>query len=715
MIEPFPDRYRRALNDPALRRTLLEFQRTWRLSRDRGVQEIDFEALRNRLKQVKDEVITHLPQYLRAFEAEASARGAIVHSASSASDAVDYVVDLARSRGATRAIKSKSMVSEEIGLNEGLELAGIHAVETDLGEWIVQLAGERPSHIVGPALHKNRRQVADLFESATGEPVDHENISAQVDVARRFLRSEFLAGELGISGANALIAETGSVVIVTNEGNAELVTTLPKYHVVIAGIEKIVPTIDDAMTLLQLLAPTATGQAATSYVSVITGPADEGYELHIVLVDNGRNAMREDPLFRDTLRCIRCGACSSVCPAYGVVGGHVFGHIYSGAIGLVNTPFHHGLEADAGPQSLCVSCNACQSVCPVDIPLPRQILDTRAEVTETLHVDKLGALAMSVWSRPRLFRGFARTAARLQRPIQRGGFIQLPGLRKLTEWRRLPALARRPFRDGWDENLVPTPEGGLADTLRGVTVAYFVQCLTDWLYPEMGTAIVDVLRALGARVVFPRAQHCCGLPAVDSGHLAAARRMALQTIATLEACDAEWIVSGGTSCVIAMLHDYPHLLRDDQGWLLRAERLAGRVKDFTTFLLDVAKLPAGALTSTSVDATYHFFCQSYNVLGFRREPERLLGEVCGIALKPLPEESVCCGFGGSVSFKRPEVARHILERKLENVDATGCEVLVTDNPGCIMHLRGGVAASRREIRVAHTAEIVADHIRVRNS
>jgi iron-sulfur cluster protein len=630
--------------------------------------------------------------------------------AAGAEDAVEAIRAVVAEHGAGTIVKSKSMTSEEIDLNEALERVGAHVVETDLGEWIVQLAGERPSHIVGPALHMNRRQIAELFARATGRPVSTTDIGEQVGVAREALRERFLSGEVGISGANALVAETGSIMLVTNEGNAELVTAIPRLHIVVAGIEKIVPTLDDAMTVLSLLAPTATGQPATSYVSFLGPPQEAGREMVIVLLDNGRSAMRESPLFADALRCIRCGACSSICPSYGAVGGHVFGYVYSGAIGLVNTPFHHSLENVVGPQSLCVSCNACQAVCPVDIPLPRQILDTREEVVEKDGLPYLQRVALEAWSRPRLFAAAARAGSILQRPVKRGPYVQPPGFNSLTSWRRLPALASKPFRDTWRDGRPDPIPGPLGQTLGGLKVAYFVQCLTDWLYPEMGTAIVDVLRGLGATVNFPRAQHCCGLPATDSGASDLARRMARQTIETLERSTADFVISGGTSCIVAMIHEYPHLFRDDLEWRQRAERLAGRVLDFTTFLHTVARLPAAALAEGGEAATYHYFCQSYNVLGMRDEPLTLLRDVCGYALQPLPEANVCCGFGGSVSFKRPEMCAHILRRKLENLDSVDTPLLVTDNPGCIMHLRGGIAATGRTVEVKHTAEVVAGRL-----
>lgn len=712
MLEPFEVRYQRALADPQLRANLLAFERKWRINRDALIEGTDFEVDREVLAGIKNDVIARQPEYLAQFRSAAEAAGCTVFRAATGPDAVRYIADLAASREVSRVIKSKSMVSEEIDLNEGLEGAGLDVVETDLGEWIVQLAGERPAHIIGPALHKNRRQIAELLAVAAGRPVDAENIADQVRVAQETLRQEFLAGQMGISGANAIVAETGTVMLVTNEGNAELVTSLPRIHVVLVGIEKLLPTLDDALLELRLLAPSATAQPATAYVTWISGPDAPDREVHIVLLDNGRTAMRDSPLFDDALRCIRCGACSNICPSFGVVGGHVFGYIYSGAIGLVNTPFHHGIEHDAGPQSLCVSCNACQTVCPVDIPLPRQILDARAWAVREEGMPAVERLGLDVWSRAPVAHAALRAGALLQRPIQRGGYVRPPFLPKLTSWRTLPAVAGQPFRSRWPLQSPGRLAGTLGRTLDGLTIGFFVQCLTDWLYPDMGVAIVDVLRALGAEIVFPRAQHCCGLPALDGGRPETAQRMARDTIRTLEACNADFIVTGGTSCVVAMAHEYGHLFRDEPEWQMRGAVQGAKLRDFTSFMTEVARLPAGSLAGQSrQSATYHYFCQSYNVLGFREEPLALLQDVCGLDLAPLPEANVCCGFGGSVSFRRPELCSHILDRKLRNVDETGARLLITDNPGCIMHLRGGMDASGRPVTVKHTAEVVAERVR----
>src|SRR5216683_1815817 len=719
----FGDRYRKAVRDIQLRTNLLAFQRGWRQSRDERFAdyvgpdgqsgEDEFNTLRKQLASAKDAVIHDQEAVFARFKAGAEANGAFVYQASNPDDATHYILSLCERTGSTILVKSKSMVSEEVFLNHDLEARGIRAVETDLGEWIVQLRHETPSHMVMPAIHLSRKQVGETFSEATGREVSREDVGEQVGLARTELRKDFLAARVGMTGANALIAETGTTMIITNEGNEAMVTTLPDVHVVLVGYEKLVATFDDAMTQLRLLPRSATGQHITSYVTFISGPDRPGRELHYVFVDNGRSAMRADPDFIDALRCIRCAACASVCPPYQIVGGHVFGHIYSGAIGLVNTPFHHGLENASGPQSLCVSCNACQVVCPVDIPLPRQILEVRRRAVAAQGLPASRRLILYIWGRPRLFRAVASLAAIVVRPFARDGLADVP-LPARHRWRTppaptmSPALARLPVR------IAPVAAGPLANSAaRGKTVAYFVQCLTDRLAPEQAESATRVLAACGVRVVVPRGQHCCGLPMIDSGATDGARRLAKQTISLLEETGADYVISAANSCVAAITHDYPHLLRDEPDWQARSKRLAERVLDLATFLDRIAGLAPGqlAIGKTEERFTYHPFCQTRNVLHADASARRLLQEVCGLELFPLPEAEVCCGFGGSTSFEAPEVSQGIVDRKLANVDLTQATVLISDNPGCLMHLRGAAHASgRRSLRVRHLAEVLADHL-----
>jgi iron-sulfur cluster protein len=715
----FKKRYETAIHNPNLPRNIGAYQKNWRGSRDRSIEEIDFEQLRVKFKGIKTHVTDELDGFLAQFTQQAERTGAKVHTASSAEDVVNIVRGICEDKGVELIVKSKSMVSEEVELNHALEPFGIRVVETDLGEWIVQMGHERPSHIVGPALHLGRQQVGELLNRVLDKPVSLEDIPEQVRVIRDEIRPAFFEAGVGMTGANALIAESGTVMIVTNEGNGRLSGSIPPVHIVLAGIEKLVPTYDDAMTQLRLLARSATGQRLTVYSTFMTGPTP-GHEMHIILVDNGRRMMRSMPEFVEALHCIRCGACSNVCPPYGEVSGHVFGHIYSGAIGLVVSGFHHGLESIAKAQSLCLSCNACETVCPASIPLPQQILDERKMVAEANGMNPKKEAVLDVLSRPWAFDAASRLGGRFSGPISHKGLIRsrkLPIVNKQTRWRSLPVPASKPLRD-----LVPTGSVEAAQPPRipsavaGKTVALFPGCMTDRLYPEQGMAVVQTMRALGVRMVYPGGLNCCGLPASNMGDDPTARKMARQTIEALEKAlarsQADYVVSGSASCVAMLTQDYLHIFRNELTWQARAESLAAKVMDFTSFLVDVAQIPAGTLASDTVApvVTYHDSCQGLNALGLSSEPREILGDLLGCEVRELEGNRTCCGFGGSFSFDYPEIAERLMKRKLDNAQATDAPLLVTDNQGCIMHLRGGCDAEGRSLKVAHIAELVAARI-----
>ncbi|MGH2494584.1 MAG: LUD domain-containing protein [Ktedonobacteraceae bacterium] len=759
--QPFDTRLEHALADQQMHAALERFAPSWRDSRA-GVfsyeeneygPEYSFQHMRSALRQAKDRAIEHQPELIARFKEMARAAGAIIYEARTAEDANRYIYELCQRKGIDLVVKSKTMVSEETELNHYLEARQIRAVETDLGEWVAQLAHERPSHMVMPIIHKTRQQVGSLLSEATGRPISRENVAEQVAVIRVEHRKSFLNAGMGISGANALIAESGTVMMMTNEGNGRLVTSLPPVHVVMAGYDKLIGTFAEAMTQLRLLARSATAQHITSYTTFISGPATPGHEMHIVLLDNGRSEMRADPRFKDALRCIRCAACANICPPYSQVGGHAFGYIYSGAIGLVVTPFHHGIEAGAGPQSLCVSCNACETVCPVEIPLPSLILDVRSRVVEAKGLNWIKKLVFGAMAHPRLFNIIARLISLAQFPVTRGsnfirarnfgllGKLPLPYMRsmvKLASWRSLPAFATSPLRDrvkrqlARGEGLRKTNEVDVAGRPQGAslhagtptrhtTVCYFAGCMTDRLYPEMGQAVIHVLQTCGIRVTFPHKQNCCGLPALNSGDRRDGAAMARQTITMLEQAlkdnHADYILSASTSCVATIVQDYIRLFEDldEQGWLQRARALADKVVDFTSFLdrmlANGLQLPIRQQDGrTEIITTYHDSCQSCNCLGLRQEARRIIQNTLGLQLREMPQSDVCCGFGGSTSIEHGDVAERLLHNKLRNAESTGATLLLADNPGCLMHLRGGVDAQGKKLRVLHLAQLVAERL-----
>ena len=566
-----------------------------------------------------------------------------------------------------------------------------------------------------PAVHLARQQIGADMTAALGRPVSQDDISQQVDIARDEIRKAFFAAGMGITGANALIAETGSVMMVTNEGNGRLCASVPPVHVVLAGIEKLVPTYEDAMVQARLLARSGTAQRITSYTTFTTGPTS-GHEMHIVLVDNGRRTMASLPEFREALHCIRCAACANVCPPYREVGGHAFGYIYSGAIGLVVTGFHHGLDAVAGPQSLCLSCNACETVCPVEIPLPRQILDVRAMVDDAFGIKQPKATILSLYARPKITTLGLKIARRAQRLAMRDRSLlrvrNAPVVRAQTRWRSLPLLASRPLSARVKPGKVSAAQRAVVPNgLEGKRVAIFPGCMTENLYPAQGESVVKVLQALGASVVYPEKLHCCGLPALNSGDVRHGTWMARQTIKALEDVDADYIVSGSASCVATLTQDYLHVFRHDPAWHARAAAVGDKVIDFTSLIDQVANLPAGSLAhAESRVIAYHDSCQGLNALDLQAAPRRILHEVLGHDVRDLREARLCCGFGGSFSFEYPEISERLMTRKLNDVADTGALEVVTDNQGCILQLRGGADAQNRQLQVRHIAELMAEGI-----
>ncbi len=711
---PFKTRYRRSLSDPDLKPRLLEFQRSWRESRDAQVRRLEqrteqsFHELRRDFAAVKDSTLERIDDYIAEFRANAEAAGATVVELSTAEEAVNYIASVCKSRGIDLVVKSKSMVSEEIELNHELEQRGITAIETDLGEWLLQLAEERPSHLVMPAIHQKRQYVAEILGEELGREFDADDIPAMVASARDGLRRHYLSAGAGLTGANALVAETGSIMVVTNEGNMRLATSLPEVHFVTAGIEKLIPTWADAERQLQLLPRSATAQTLSTYTTCITG-AQPGKEMHIILLDNGRRAMRETDTIGDALRCIRCGACANVCPPYQIVGGHTFGHVYTGAIGLVNTTFHHGVDHAAGPQGLCVSCGACQTVCPVDIPLPMQILEVRQRAHESGHAPLWERIALRLWAKPRLFHhlmGLAAAGSGIGRLVGlvRRDHLRLPLPRRLR-WRSVPAL---PLRSG--QTLVKSrpPLQPLTEApSAGRTVDLFAQCLADRLLPTAVDSAAKLIEAGGASINLPDSQHCCGLPAFDAGDWDTARRMAKHTIETLEGSEHQ-IVTPAPSCVISMQDHWPRLFQDDPEWRSRAAAVSRRVHDLADWLEGPGRLPDGCLSDGDSHAwTAHRFCQASNRNDAGARIDQLVERLTGETARPLEEPDVCCGFGGLTSLAAPEVGSGILERKLACVAESGCDTLITNNPGCVIHLRAGANASGARHHTLHYADFLA--------
>ncbi len=678
----FARRVNKALDDTKLQGALIHAMTGLRGRRDAAFESFDFAKGRADLKARRRANLERLPELVELFAERLEAVGGKVHFAKDAAEARDIIGQLCWNAGGGRrrpvVTKVKSMAAEEIELNPYLESLGMEVVETDLGERMVQLTHTHPSHLIAPAIHLTREDAARVFGT---EP----EVAAIQAHARHSLREKFIAAVAGISGANMAIAETGTIVLVTNEGNADLTTTLPPVHIALFGIDKLVATLDDAVAVLRMLPRSGTGQVMTSYVNWITGPSRSAdieqsltigvhgpREMHCVILDNGREEMLVDPVFRDALTCIRCGACSNACPPFMAVSGHQFGHIYNGPIGLVLTPFHHGLDRADLPNALCTQCNACQEICPVDIPLPRQILEHRRKGRKSLR--KKAVLGM--WQRPELADRLLRAGA----PFS--GLV--PGA---------PALARVPYRDR-----APAGDGG------GEPLTLFASCMVDRVLPASAVALQRIAEAAGYQVGFPKGQWCCGLIAANAGDFEGADK--LQTRLSKSLRDSKGpIVTPSASCFGAFTIDAPD-------WGAPAdEPLRSRFRDSTRFVLEVLGKKPWLVRNDdmSLKVAYHDSCQSLRQLGLKSEPRRLL-ELAGYEVVDIPDIANCCGFGGTFSLEWPEVAGRLAQWKLDAIAKTGCALVASDNPGCLLHIAAAAKHRRMNLRVAHVLELVAEHL-----
>ena len=422
----------------------------------------EFDQLRANARDIKNHTLAHLDLYLEAYEANLTAAGGILHFARNSEEARSVVLDICKRVGARTVTKGKSMISEEINLNEALSAAGVEPIETDLGEYIIQLRGEHPSHIIAPAVHVLKEQVEADFRRVHTHLAQDRNLDEPESLlgeARAVLRDKFLKSDIGVTGANFLIAETGTSIIVTNEGNGDLTQTLPRIHIVIASIEKLVPTLDDVSQILRVLARSATGQDFSVYTTLSTGPRRPGdpdgpEEYHVILLDNGRSSMLGSE-FQDMLRCIRCGACMNHCPVYHAVGGHAYGSVYPGPMGAVLTPSLYGVDKAGHLPNASTFCGRCESVCPMMIPLPKMMRHWREREFERNLSPATFRAGLSVWAffatRPWLYHlatrigmlalGFAGKA--------KGRFSWLPLAGGWTKYRDLPAPAGTTFQAAW--------------------------------------------------------------------------------------------------------------------------------------------------------------------------------------------------------------------------------------------------------------------------
>lgn len=704
-----------ALSNPKLSEALHLFGDAYLIARENAFRGLDFEQMRTELAEIKDDIRVRRKELLAEFVKNAEAAGSKVFVAKDTQQANDYVIKLAQQKNAKLIAKSKSMVSEEAHLNKALEKAGIRAAETDLGEWIVQLAGQRPSHLVMPAIHMFKEQVAELFSKQTGR-AEAAEIKSLVNVAREQLRKEYFDADIGLTGANFLVADTGGIGLVTNEGNARLCATLPRVHVVFAGLHKLVRSMDDAIKITRLLPRNATGQLLTSYVTWIRGAvpaAGETKEQHIVLIDGGREALYESTACRDALRCIQCGACANVCPVYQTVGGHVFGSIYISAIGIILTAFYEGLDKAKEITRACIGCRSCTAVCPAKIDLEEIILHLRNQVTREYGMGLVKNITFKAVMKNRtLFHSMIKAASKLQRPITREkqGDASVRVIRHLplhfmekdlTQWRDLPAVAPKSFRELFRtiEQKVEQPR---------YRVGFFVGCGADFVYPEVGVSLIKVLNRLGVEVVFPVEQNCCGIPALYAGDNETGVDLAKQSVKAFSEADIDYVLSICPTCTMGVKRDFVERLVDDPQWSQRALSISEKTMDASAFLENI--LHASEIMTGSADKsfTYHDSCHLKRGNDVWREPRALL-KATGHSLEEMKNSDRCCGFGGTYSFlSHPQIARQIAGDKVDAIRKTGVKTVAMDCPGCMIMIKGSLGKVDSSIRCVHTVELLAE-------
>lgn len=701
-----------ALKNQTLSRTLGTFCATYPAKREKSYAGVDFESTRDSIKEVKSYAADHIDEMIDDFTKNCTARGGHVFHAKSGEEAMEYIRNLVKEKGVKTIVKSKSMASEEIHMNHVLGDDGVQVQETDLGEFIIALEGNTPVHMVMPALHLNKEQVADYFTEYTKEK-NEPIIAEEVKTARKIMRDKFIHADMGVSGANVAVADTGTVFTMSNEGNGRMVGTLPKIHLYVFGIEKFVKSLSDARYIFKALPRNGTGQRITSYISMYTGASEVTVDKEtdekakkefyaVILDDPGRRAILADPDFREVYNCIRCGACLDVCPAFALLGGHVYGSkVYTGGIGTILTHFLVSEERADEIQNICLQCGRCKEVCGGGLHIPEMIMKLRERSYEA-NPNPVYKFALDAVSDRKLFHSMLRIASVAQAPFTKGtNFIRhLPMfLSGMTEGRSLMSIAPVPFRD-----IFPTIQQKV-DNPKG-KIAMFTGCLLDFAYVDIAKAVIADLNSIGYIVDMPMGQSCCGAPATFMGDRENAKKTAELNVEAMHAEDYDYVVSACPTCT-HQLRIYKDFFEEGSEMYKKAEELGSKSFDFCKLFYDLGGL-AETGDETPLTITYHDSCHLKRELGVFQEQRELLKATKGINLVEMEESDVCCGFGGTYSIKLPEVAAPILAKKISHIQDTGASVVAVDCPGCLMQIRGGMDAHGLPTEVKHTAVIIAE-------
>jgi L-lactate dehydrogenase complex protein LldF len=672
---------KRALGNATLQEALQKASAHHFAKFEATTHEIPWEEIKKKAQAIREDCIPRLPELIERFSQEAEKSGAFIHIASTPQDALRAIEKILKEKKAKLVVKAKSMVSEEIELNRQLEQKGYRVVETDLGEWIIQLAGERPSHITAPALHKTREEIARLLSVHFQQDVtpDPKEI---VKIARKHLRKSFLEADVGISGANLAVAESGTLVIVSNEGNSRFVTSLPPIHIALVTAEKFVETLEQAASLIKALVIASSGSKLTAYVSFITGISRTTdiekelvmgvhgpEELHIIILDNGRLEASKDEDLDSILSCLKCGGCMLVCPVFQSLGGHVYGGpVYPGGIGLLITALTHSLKESSEGWDFCADCKKCEEFCPVGIPTGDLILRLK---------EKKGA---RLWEKG------------LSGLFQKKSVMNM-GAKFLSH---LPSFS-------WSKG--PSPSSGKAKKIQpspssqGKKIYFFQGCLAQSLFPELQEAVVSSLSRYGFQVVVPNDQACCGAPSYHLGQQKDIRKLAKKNLSSFSREEPDFILTICPTGQAMLKKNYPKIFPESSAWI-------DKIFDFTEFVVKKGLLPDKMHVKNPPKIFYHYPCHYLNELGLEQEPLKLL---TSLGFDPVLEETPfsCCGFCGVFSFKNPDLSARMWEKKSQKIKKSRATMIATDCPGCLFQLKSHLSGKESVFNVFHTAELLA--------
>lgn len=672
----------------------------------------NYPDLADRLRGIKEYSIDHMDEMVAKAKKSLENKGCKVFLADTVEEAQKYIASLIPEEGLV--VKSKSNAGKEINISHYLEDSDLTVVETDLGDRINQLDKGEASHSLAPAIHIPIERVTELFSKEAGEPLENTP-EALVVSARKLLRDYLVKADVGISGANAIAADTGSVFLTENEGNIRAVTMMPKVHIVIAGVEKIVPTLEDAMQVLRAAAVYGVGQDIGTYVSMISGVSEsldpelntysqgQGPQaVHIVFLKHGRKEAI-DAGFKESLYCINCGSCLNFCPVYAEVGSK-YGYKYLGGRGVVFGAFHGDLEkAEEGGLSLCIGCQKCVNACPVKMRTPDMVWKLRQQAVAKEGLSKTKDFVFSALTRKQALPLVSKLANMF------GGVMLEDANKGMTSKVALNSMGMP------KERVIPRFKGmTFAETAqpKAITnpvkkVGFYPGCVVNYTDTNLGEALLHVLGENNVEVKIGKEDLCCGIPSIVSGDLAHAKEMALKNINTYSAFDIDALVFVCPSCAVAFKEEYPKLFANASPQIQeKVKNLAQKVKDINEFLLhDIElKLPEQPVTET---VTYHDPCHLARSLNVKEEPREILQKIPGVNFVEMKDADMCCGFGGSFSLSYYELSHRINEDKLKNIADTQATTLATSCPGCMIHFQDGISQRKMPQKVAHVVQVLS--------